>query len=361
MGKTSNRYPPAVIEQVVRMAESGTRHREIYDSYFHRLYPETSLDTFCRDIRYWRRKMTADEELLDAANLAYKFTPHGSTVRINAKGEIVEAWIKQHTKEDMERLLDVIRDNTPPAPIGARSWADSSGMLELPLFDLHFGVADLEYYRPALEELLGLIRSKHWKRIVVIIGQDLLHNDDMRGRTSKGTQIEQVDIPKAWADARAFWYSIIDTALEQSEGVRIIYSKGNHDESLSWAFCQMLQERYGAEIVDDGLDQWKAYSWERVFIGISHGDKGPAKKPAELVALYATKYPVLWSEATVREIHLGHLHTEMDADPPGARVRRLGSGNKPDKWSDDNGFLGGQNRFMVFEWAPGRLRSIHYI
>ena len=41
--------------------------------------------------------------------------------------------------------------------------------------------------------------------------------------------------------------------------------------------------------------------------------------------------------------------------------RRLCTSGKEDEWSDGEGFLGANKRFMVFEWALDKLKSIHYV
>src|SRR5699024_2530106 len=79
-------------------------------------------------------------------------------------------------------------------------------MLEIPLFDMHFGIADYDYYKPVLLQVIELIKQRTYKEINIIIGQDLFHNDDFRGRTASGREIEYTDITKAWEDARRFYY-----------------------------------------------------------------------------------------------------------------------------------------------------------
>ena len=63
----------------------------------------------------------------------------------------------------------------------------------------------------------------------------------------------------------------------------------------------------------------------------------------------------------MREIHVGHLHRESDSrDEYGIQIRRISTKNKDDEWTDSEGFMS-QKRFMLFEWHPNRLKSIHYI
>ena len=59
-------------------------------------------------------------------------------------------------------------------------------MLEIPLFDMHWGVAFIDHYEPTLNSILDLIRSHKWKRIIIPFGQDFFHNDSIvNGQTTK--------------------------------------------------------------------------------------------------------------------------------------------------------------------------------
>ena len=232
-------------------------------------------------------------------------------------------------------------------------------MLEIPLFDMHFGIADIDYYRNTLAEILGIVSSKHWDKIIIPVGQDLFHNDSItKGVTTKGTQIEKVDLKKAVYDAETFYFNLIDTAIKSANEVQVIYSPGNHDKTVGWFFARILKTRYG-DIVDDSAKERKAVWWNGCFIGITHGDKH-TDTPNGLRGKFTMEFPTLFATAKVREIHAGHLHNEMSKDEYGVQVRRVSSGNKDDDWTTDEGYKS-QKRFMLFEYAPNRLKSIHYV
>lgn len=350
--------PYEIKRKCVYLANQGKPYKEIYNEYI-KARSEMSFRSFARRMAEWKTKMVADDKTLDAANLAYKFAPHASTVQVNGKGEVIQAWIKQHTEDRLEELLEAIRDNTPIAQIQPKVIEQADGMLEIPLFDMHFGIANLEFYRNALEEILGIISSKHWDKIVIPVGQDLFHNDSItKGVTTKGTLIEKVDLKKAVYDAETFYFNIIDTALQNANDVNVIYSPGNHDKTVGWFFARILKTRYG-DIVDDSTKERKAVWWNGCFIGITHGDK-QTDNPNGLRGKFTMEYPALFATATVREIHAGHLHNERSKDEYGVQVRRMSTGNKDDDWTTEEGFKS-QKRFMLFEWMPNRLKSIHYV
>ncbi|MNO28138.1 hypothetical protein D3C76_180250 [compost metagenome] len=230
-------------------------------------------------------------------------------------------------------------------------------MLEIPIFDPHFGVSDYEYYKPTQQKIIERLSSCRWEKVLFILGQDMLHNDNFRGQTSSGTQIENVDMVKAWNDARMFFEPLIELAITQSDTVDVMYSCGNHDEAMGWAFVQMIKARYPQANVDDRMQQRKSVVYGDNFIGVTHGDKGRK----ELHNIFPIEFPMEWSQAKNREIHTGHLHVEETKDVFGMAVRTLATRNRTDKWHKDNGFVGAHKRFMLFEYSEKELESIHYV
>ena len=341
----------------VAEAEQGKTSREIYDTMFHQEHPSTSFQTFRRRLTEWKGMSLADTDSL-AAGTYEGFTAHDATVQVNGRGQIVQAWIKQAIDAGQwDSLLNAIHENTEPVHIQPKVAEDSERMLEIPMYDMHLPLSD---HTESVEQLLGIIAEKSWDEINIIVGQDMFHNDDMRGRTASGRQIEKVDMGKAWEMARAIYYNIIDLSLANAKRTKLIYSVGNHDESLAWAFVQMLKDHYPQLEVDDRLKQRKCIYWKKCFIGITHGAYTKSA-PQDFRGQFTIEFPQEFAASTVREIHAGHLHHEREADIYGVMARRLSRGGNTDQWSEDEGFVGANSRFMVFEWVPGALRAIHYI
>jgi hypothetical protein len=309
----------------------------------------------------------------DRKNEAFLLKAHGydeSWEIVTAKSSI---W-NQHNKQDgtltlysskitvkprvntfsIAEIAEKINEHVKPVYINSQS--NGKGLLEIPIFDAHFPITTYEDYQPTQSKILKLL-SRTWEEVLFVLGQDMLHNDNFRGQTANGTQIEQVNMVKAWEDARKFFEPMIEKALEQSEKVKIIFSKGNHDESMGWAFVQMLKVKYPQCQFDDAITERKAHTFGKVFIGITHGDK--ARK--NLHNLFPVEFPLEWSQAKTRELHTGHYHKEDANDIYGMMVRTLATRNKTDQWHKDNGFVGAHKRFMLFEYSEEELESIHYV
>ena len=343
-------------KQCIEAYEQGMPPKEIFTKLYHEEHPDTGYESFRRTLRRWRRKKIPSSETLDGGTYQ-GFTAHNATVQVNDKGEIVQAWIKQALDDGQwDALLEAIHENVEPVRIEPTT-GDGEGMLEIPLYDMHLPLLD---HKASIQQLLGIIDRQKWEQIHIIVGQDMFHNDDMRGRTSSGRQIEKVDIPLAWEMAKEIWYSVIEESLRMAENVSLIYSRGNHDESLAWAFVQMLKDHYPQLHVDDTLKQRKCIFWRNCFIGLTHGQYAKSKM-YDLRGQFTIEFPQEFSQSTVREIHAGHLHHELEGDLYGVMIRRLSSRAATDQWSADEGYVGAHKRFMIFEWMPGRLKAVYYI
>ena len=350
-----------VKRECCRMKREGMTNAEIYEYYKNEVDCACSRSSFRGMLNKWMKKRFADETTLERGTYE-GFIAHDATVQVSKSGEIVQAWIKQKAEAfDPEDFLVAIRDSVEPHIYTPNDRVDASRMLEIPLFDMHWGVAFMDYYEPVLNDILDLITSRRWDKIVIPFGQDFFHNDSIvNGLTTKGTVIEKVDTVRAVKESKTFIYSLIDTALQCANEVKVIYSAGNHDRSISWMFMQVLLERYGPNVVDDSLEYRKVITYGKNSIMVTHGDSKQATAK-NLAHIFPITFPGEFANANVREVHAGHLHHEAEADIYGVMVRRLSSGGKVDDWSNKQDFVGTHRRFMVFEWDQNKLASIHYI
>ena len=354
--------PIQVKKTCCQMRTEGKSYREIYKEYFlTNTDSPATYESFRRMLHKWMNKRMVDDTTLECGTYE-GFIAHDATVQVSKTGEIVQAWIKQKAGGfDPEDFLEAIRGNVEPFVYIPEQRADATRMLEIPLFDMHWGVAFMDYYEPVLNDILDLITSRRWDEIVIPFGQDFFHNDSIaNGHTTKGTVIEKVDTVRAVKESKTFMYSLIDTAIQCANEVKVIYSAGNHDRSISWMFMQVLLERYGPNVVDDSLEYRKVVTYGKNSIMLTHGDSKQATAK-NLAHIFPISFAEEFANANVREVHAGHLHHEAEADIYGVMVRRLSSGGKLDDWSNKEDFVGTHRRFMVFEWDQKKLASIHYI
>lgn len=257
---------------------------------------------------------------------------------------------------DVDKFLEKANKQIKPIRIKNKI-KDGEGLLEIPLYDLHFGINTYEDYIKVRDEILLKIKSKKWDKIFFVIGQDLLHNNGFSGQTSSGTPIEKVDMDKAWDDAFQFYCELIDEAQNSSNSVDASYSIANHDDSMSWAFVKGLEIKFPNVSFDTSKKMRKAYVWNDVFIGYTHGHKGANRVHEN----FLSDFGKLMAVAKVVEVHTGHIHQEVGKDKFGVLVRSLSTKAKTDDWHDENGFVGAHKRFQLFEYSTDALDAIYYI
>ena len=353
--------PIKVKRECCRMKREGVDSRAIYDYYIKEIGADCTRGAFRGMVNRWMKLEFPDDTTLEAGTYE-GFTAHNATVQVSATGEIVQAWIKQRANEfDPEDFLEALRGEIEPYVYEPKFDETADRMLEIPLFDMHWGIAFMGYYESVLNDILELIHSRHWDRIIIPVGQDFFHNDSIVNPvTTKGTVVDKVDMTRAVKEGRQFITAIIDAALKSANSVRVFYSAGNHDRSISWMFMQVLLERYGADVIDDSMEYRKVFTYGKNSVMVTHGDSKQATAK-NLAHIFPISYPKEFAQAKTREVHSGHLHHESEADIYGVMVRRLSSGAAVDDWSNRQDFIGTHRRFMVFEWDLESLRSIHYI
>ena len=345
-----------------RMSEEGKTSREIYNEYFKNEFDEPqTYESFKNSLKRWKKEPFPDDTTLTCGTYE-GFTAHNATVQVSKTGEIVQAWIKQKSDGlDPEDFIKAVKSVITPYQSKTSFEENCDRMLEIPLFDMHWGISFMDYYEPVLQEVLEVVTSRHWDKIVIPFGQDFFHNDSMvNGQTTKGTNIEKVDMIRAVKEGTQFIYKIIDESIDHANSISVMYVPGNHDQSISWMLMQVLLERYGQDIVDDTMQYRKVITYGLNSVMVTHGDskQATAKNLAHIFPVY---FPEEFANTKIREVHAGHLHHEAEADIYGVMVRRLSSGGSVDEWTNRQDFVGTNRRFMLFEWNKEKLKSIHYI
>ena len=354
--------PIQVKKECCRMKKEGYGLRQIYNDYYiENVEDPCSYASFRRMLLRWENKTFPDDTTLEYGTYD-GFVAHNATVQVSSTGQIVQAWIKQKASDfNIEDLVETLRENVEHYEYVSQNEKPADRMLEIPLFDMHWGISFLDDYKQVLDDILDHIHSRHWDKIVIPFGQDFFHNDSIvNATTTGGTVIDKVDMVRAVKEGRQFITAIIDAALENANNVKVLYTPGNHDRSVTWMFMQVLLERYGANVVDDTMEYRKVFTYGKNSIMVTHGDSKQATAK-NLAHIFAVSYPEEFAQASIREVHAGHLHHEKAGDIYGVMIRRLSTGVTVDDWSNRQDFVGSHRRFMIFEWDRNALRSIHYV
>lgn len=310
-----------------------------------------------------------DEDLSIPEQLKQYAKYNEATVEVTDKGDIKRAWlrIKDSEKFNNESFKRVIKEEVKPKILNL-DYRDSDELIVIPYNDLHFGINKLKDYEAVLEQTAQLLSEKHRDKILLIIGSDVLHHDNFKGKTANETRVEDVDIIQAFKDASVFYSTILEVALKNSNEVEAFYIRGNHDESLSFALVQKLQAIYSQvkfdiELYDHELEKYiipqrKAVLYGENFIGFSHGDTVRKNK---YPTVFMSEFRKLYGQCTNADVYLGHLHHEQTIDADGVTLRQTSTASKTDSWHKEKGFTTSHRRFMIPVYDKFNLKSVHYI
>ena len=217
----------------------------------------------------------------------------------------------------------------------------------------------------ATKELLAIGDTyKPVRRTIALLG-DLFHYDTPAGTTTSGTPLER--------DGRlqkmiAVGCDSLLGAIERSAATvptDVTIVNGNHDETLTWAFQRIMQERFRNDrrVRIDGRYTGRQYvTHGRNLLGFVHGHRAKRKLP-QIMALEAAAD---WSKCPYREWHTGHFHSQAaEWQRPietldGVIVRTAPALCPPDDWHSVNGFIGSRQACETFIYSPeGGLTAMH--
>ena len=244
----------------------------------------------------------------------------------------VKVWLKRKTAEvqSLELLLAQIEKAAPkPAKLSAPRKGKAARILELSIVDVHNGLrcsppnSDGEWNmeisrRVLLATSAGLIDKAKafgpFQQIVVPIGHDWMHIDNMAGTTTAGTNQPEAD---QWHD---IWLSSERLAIEwvlalrKIAPVRVVVVPGNHDYASGFAMGRLLNAYFHNDRrveVDASPDPFKWIHFGVNLVGLTHKSKAPIR----LAALMASQRPQAWASTTFREWHLGDQHRTGNSNP----------------------------------------------
>lgn len=263
-----------------------------------------------------------------------------------------------------------------PKPI-ARSNKRSGNMLEISLSDAHFGklawsretggpdydtrIAQKEFL-VALEHLIDRSSGYTFDSVLFVVGNDLIHSDDLQGRTTKGTV---VDCDTRYYKTFEIVRETVTIAVERLRRLAPVIVKmvpGNHDSLSVWHLGDSLSAifaKYEDVVIDNEPTYRKYHQWGKCGLLLTHGDKG---KRADFPLLFATERPDIFGSTQFREVHTGHWHQTRTEEFHGVRVRIIPSLSAADAWHSENGFIGQQRvaEAYVFNSDEGLIAQFYH-
>lgn len=311
-----------------------------------------------------RYRVTADEEqlLLAYRNQKGLLEKECASAGIDPK-EVKHYWYKsklfsifakpqQKSIDDLRKqvLLDMDK-HAPKYPVIKRTSFKESHCLVIDPADIHIGKLATEYetgdayncnlaVKRVHEGVMGLLtKAKLFNidKIVLIIGNDILHTDNTKRTTTSGTP---QDTDGQWYDnfllARKLYVDIIETLVSVAD-VHVIHNVSNHDYMAGWMLAETIKSwfRNAKNITfDTDMKHRKYFVYHNTLIGTTHGD---GAKNQDLPLLMAQECKS-WSKTKHRYIYTHHVHHKTSKDYVGVTVESSRSASGTDAWHAKAGY-----------------------
>jgi len=238
----------------------------------------------------------------------------------------------------------------PDIHFGRLSWDRETG------FDYDVQIAQ-DIVKKVVDDLLSYTNNFNISRILFPVGNDYFNVNSKDNTTVKGTpQQEDTRWQKTFVLGRKLAVEIID-ACSSIAPVDVLVISGNHDEEKMFYMGDGLECWYNNNknvTVDNSPRSRKYYLFGKNLIGLSHGCD---VKTERLPLIMPLEVPDLWAQSTVREWHLGHIHTKKNMrfeedESNGVLLRSLRSITAPDAWTFNTGLVGSVRAAESFLWKP---------
>lgn len=201
--------------------------------------------------------------------------------------------------------------------------------------------------RDGVQGLLSKSQGFAIDKILLIIGNDILHVDTPRSTTTGGTP---QDTDGMWYDnfliAKKIYIEIIEM-LMQIAPVHIQYDPSNHDYTNGFFLADSILSWFNkcnGVTFNTSISHRKYFKYGKNIIGTSHGD---GAKNADLPLLMAQEASEHWHECTHRYFYIHHIHHKVSKDYGSVCVESLRSASGTDSWHHRNGY----------QWSPKALEG----
>ena len=270
----------------------------------------------------------------------------------------------------MERLIGRVK----PAPPCKAKAMSGERMVEVALYDLHFGLltwkaetgedydTDLasRIMADAVAQTINRTAALKPEYYLVPIGNDLFHVNDQSNSTPQNKNRLDVDtrLARIIEVVERTLEAMVD-AMAKVAPVRLLWVPGNHDPQTSYWMLRVLAMRYRNDArvdVDVSPMPRKYHLYGKNLVGFMHGDEIGKSNEKGLAGLMADEAAHLWAPDQYREIHRAHTHRKGELCFVGAEtygsvvVRTIPSLSGTDFWHFGKGFVETSKTAQYFVW-----------
>jgi hypothetical protein len=186
--------------------------------------------------------------------------------------------------------------------------------------------------------ILGKVQGYNIDKVLLIIGNDILHIDTPKRTTTAGTP---QDTDGMWYDnfriAKRLYIDIIEL-LMQIAPVHIQYDPSNHDYTNGFFLADTISswfERCESVTFNVSPAHRKYFTYGKNLIGTTHND---GAKETDLALLMAHEAAENWNSCKHRYVYTHHIHHKKSKDYMSVCVESLRSPSGTDSWHHRNGY-----------------------
>ena len=192
--------------------------------------------------------------------------------------------------------------------------------------------------REGVQGILNKSSGFNIDRILLIIGNDILHIDTPKRTTTSGTP---QDTDGMWYEnfikAKQLYVEIIETLLSIAD-VHVTYNPSNHDYTNGFFLADVIKSwfRHSKNVTfDTSISHRKYFRYGANLIGTTHGDGAKSKDLPLIMAIEAKDF---WSVTKHRYVYTHHVHHKTSTDFHSVCVESLRSPSAADSWHHRNGY-----------------------
>jgi hypothetical protein len=282
--------------------------------------------------------------------------------------------IKETTEDLFSKTLENFKPKyTPVKEVFLNNTYETPCVAVLSIQDLHFGKGGNELvvqdFKDAVTSLiLRGYRSHLLKKVIYVIGGDLLNMDTFTGTTTSGTPVENSQkAQEAYNDAFDCLFWSVNFIKQFCEELEVVYLPGNHDRLSSYHIAHALSKVFQSDPninFNAEYEERKVVVYGNNFFAFEHGDV--SSKNTALV--YATEFPVEWGATLYRTCYTGHWHRKKtmeyitEDEVHGFSIKQLPSLSKTDYWHYHNKFTGAKRQAImeVHDKTKGKMGEFTY-
>ncbi|MDM8263948.1 hypothetical protein [Limosilactobacillus vaginalis] len=262
-----------------------------------------------------------------------------------------------------EKILDIINNQVQPVqPVNVRTITSTNDNIEnliVPLYDLRFGITDIDVAYMYLLNLQEMIKNKHYNHVLIIFGGDVFMTS---AKTVKGTQLDHVDNVKALEDATEFFDDLIRDIHYHADHVDVENIGGSHDFDKSYVWMYGIAAKWKNYATFHLTTNTRNYFMlDNVMVAILYRDIATNK----IANLMSVEAPEMWAKATSRIALSGHHHKNLVKkvveNDDGVTLYHCSTIRPEDRYEKNQGYTMADHKMEVFTTNKYRIMSVRYL